>query len=72
MQLFDGEGERILTLQETARLFDYDEDFVRERAEAGGLPSLCVGDELLFSKTALERWILGLKVNVHPSTDAER
>ena len=60
MRLFDGRGDRILTLQETADALDYDEEYVRERAESGLIPSFLVGGELMFSKSELERWILSL------------
>jgi len=49
-----------MTLQQAADALDYDEDYVQERAEAGQIPSIKIGSELFFSKTALEEWILGL------------
>jgi excisionase family DNA binding protein len=60
MHLFDGLGDRIWTLSEAAEALDYDEDHVREHAEAGHLPSFKIGDELMFSKGELESWILSL------------
>lgn len=66
MQLFDGRGDKFLTLDEIARFFDYDPDFVRARVEAGKLPCFQLGDELLFSQRALEYWVLSLQVNIQP------
>lgn len=62
MHLFDGRGERILTLSEAAEALDYDQDYVLRHAEDGTLPSFTVDDELMFSKSALEDWILSIKV----------
>jgi hypothetical protein len=59
-------GERILTLKETAELFDMDEAYVRERAASGTFPCYVIAGEVLFSKTALERWVLGLRVTMNP------
>lgn len=49
-----------MTLGEAADALDYPEAYVRELAEAGRLPSFTANSELVFSKTALEQWILGL------------
>ena len=58
MILFDGTGDRLWTVSEVAAALDYSEAYIRERAEAGILPSFTVGDELMFSKAELERWFL--------------
>ena len=71
MQLFDGRGDKVLTLQEAADALDYDEDYVRERAEAGQIPSFRLGDELMFSKAALEGWILNLTSGVKSDNHAD-
>ena len=66
MHLFDGLGDRIWTLTEASEALDYDEEYVRQHAEAGLLPSFKIGGELMFSKAELESWILRLS-----SRDAE-
>jgi hypothetical protein len=60
VHLFDGLGDRIWTLQEASEALDYDEAYLRERAEQGLIPSFRVSDELMFSKAELESWILSL------------
>lgn len=60
MHLFDGHGERLLTLKEAAAALDYDEEYVSEHAKKGVIPGVRTDGEWLFSKSALERWILGL------------
>lgn len=60
MHLFDGLGDRIWNLREASEALDYDEEYVREHAERGHLPSFKVSGELMFSKAELESWMLRL------------
>ena len=61
MILFDGSGDQIWTVTETADVLDYSEECISELAEAGVLPSFWYGGELFFSKAELESWFLRLK-----------
>ncbi|HEX6700899.1 MAG TPA: helix-turn-helix domain-containing protein [Gaiellaceae bacterium] len=69
MVLFDGTGDRLWTISEVATALDYSEAYIRERAEAGILPSFKVDGELMFSKAELEGWLLKLKVVFASSDD---
>lgn len=71
MVLFDGGGDQIWTVSEVAAALDYSEAYIKERAEAGILPSFRDGDELMFSKAELERWFLKLKVVMKSADDAK-
>lgn len=71
MTLFDGGGDQVWTVSEVAAALDYSETYIRERAEAGVLPSFKVEGELMFSKAELERWFLKLKVVMKSADDAK-
>ena len=60
MHLFDGKGDQLLNLEQTAEALDYPPEYVRVKAEAGVLPSFVIEDRLMFSKYQLEQWILTL------------
>jgi excisionase family DNA binding protein len=49
----------VLTLEQTAELFQLDHKAVHELAEAGKLPGRKVGYEWRFSRTALIHWLSG-------------
>jgi hypothetical protein len=59
--LFDGSGDQIWTVEETAAVLDYSEECIGELAKARLLPSFWFGGERFFSKAELEGWFLRLK-----------
>jgi hypothetical protein len=71
VHLFDGLGDKIWTLREASEALDYEEEYVREHAEAGHLPSFRVDGELMFSKAELESWILGLTNKAKDDDEAD-